>query len=784
MKIAYGNSRMDKKWKNQDITWEDLCRRISTTQRTTETVEEYKKLSKAEQDNIKDVGGFVGGHLKEGRRKTGMVLCRSMLTLDMDYGTPGILDEIEMFFNFKCAVYSTHKHTSENPRLRLIFPLKREVSEEEYPAVGRMVAKEIGIDLFDDTTYQPHRLMYWPSTSSNGEFIYKEIEGETIDPDEYLGRYDDWHDISTHPVSSRQSEAVSHAAKAQADPLAKEGLVGTFCRTYTIQSAIEKFLTKVYEPSAMAGRYDYIPADSSAGVQVFDDKFAYSHHATDPACGKLLNSFDLVRTHLFGALDDKAKADTAPGKLPSFKAMCDMAVADDEVKMQLARERQEKAALDFEAEDWQKGLIYNKYGDLEDSLDNFVLIMRNDDGLQNIAFNCHRDGIDARNGLPWDQIKDGWNDSDNAALKVYLSRNYGIYSPTKTKDALQAVAAERAYHPIKEFLEALPEWDEIPRVDSLLIDYFGAADNSYSRAVIRKTMVAAVARIYRPGTKFDSVMILNGPQGIGKSTFFAKLAGDWFSDSLCLTDMKDKSGPEKLQGYWILELGELAGMRKADVETVKSFISRVDDKYRASYGVSVESHPRQCVIVGSTNAESGFLRDITGNRRFWPVRVDGKGSKKSWQITKEDVRQIWAETLHLYKKGEKLYLEGEDALQAVTEQDGAMEEDEREGLVREYLEKLLPTDWDSMDIIERRNFLSESSVTGVGRVGTERRRYVCNMEIWVECFGRDPANMKKADSYEITGIMKKVSGWNKYEGNKNGSRNFHIYGKQRAYCRE
>lgn len=155
MKIAVGNSRMDKKWKNKDISWEDLCARCSSTIRTTETVEEYRKLKKGQQDAIKDVGGFVGGHLREGRRKNGMVACRSLLTLDMDYGTPDIWDKIVMLHDFKCCVYSTHKHTPEHPRLRLLLPLTREVSEDEYPAVARMVAKEIGIDLFDDTTYEP-----------------------------------------------------------------------------------------------------------------------------------------------------------------------------------------------------------------------------------------------------------------------------------------------------------------------------------------------------------------------------------------------------------------------------------------------------------------------------------------------------------------------------------------------------------------------------------------------------------------------------------------------------
>lgn len=783
MKIAVGNSRMDKKWKNTDISWEDFCSRVKTTQKTTETIEEYRKLKRGQQDDIKDVGGFVGGYLKEGRRKKGHVLCRSILTLDMDYATADIWEEITMLFDFKCCMYSTHKHIPENPRLRLIIPLAREISEEEYAAVARMVVKEIGIDLFDDTTYEAERLMYWPSTSSNGVFVYKENNGALLDPDLYLGKYNNWHDTTTWPVSSRQSEIIKRNLKEQADPLLKDGVIGTFCRTYSIRDAIEKFLNDVYAPSAMEGRYDYIPADSSAGVIIYDDKFAYSHHATDPASGLLLNAFDLVRIHKFGSLDDKVSANISANKLPSYVAMCNFAIKDTAVKAQFAKERQAQAEEEFSEDNWQTALELDKQGKVKDTLDNIVLILRNDDGLKSLAFNCHRDGIDARGGLPWEQIKCGWNDSDNASLKVYLSNKYGVYAPTKTKDAVLAVATERAYHPIKEYLDNLPKWDGVIRVENLLIDYFGAADSTYTKAVIRKTMVAAVARIYQPGTKFDSVLILNGPQGIGKSTFFAKLAGEWFSDSLTITDMKDKAGPEKLQGYWMLELGELAGMRKTDVEIVKSFISRVDDKYRASYGVNVENHPRQCVIVGSTNAENGFLRDITGNRRFWPVRISGNFAKKPWQITTEEVQQIWSEAIYLYKQGEKLYLEGDDAILASGEQADAMETDEREGLVRTYLDILLPEDWDTMSLYERRNFLGGSEFGGGTRVGTVKRNLVCNMEIWCECFGKDASSMKTADSYAIGAIMRKISDWNKYCGNKNGTSNFPIYGKQRAYSR-
>ena len=510
-------------------------------------------------------------------------------------------------------------------------------------------------------------------------------------------------------MSSRQQNIVQREMRKQADPLAKDGVIGAFCRTYSIEEAIANFLSDVYQPSAMPGRYDYIPADSQAGVVIYEGKFAYSHHATDPACGRLMNAFDMVRIHKFSHLDARVSEDEEPAKLPSFKAMGEFAVNDENVKVTLAGERAQSAREEFAAEDdWQKLLEFDRKGTVKDTLNNLVLVMRHDKGMQSIAFNLHRDGIDAGEGLPWKQIKPGWNDSDFASLKVYLSNVYGVYSPTRTKDAVLAVAAMRPNHPVREYLDALPEWDGTERIDTLLTDYLGAEDSGYTRAVMRKTLAAAVARIYQPGVKFDSVLILNGPQGIGKSTLFARLAGAWFSDSLTLTDMRDKAGPEKLQGYWVLELGELAGMKKTDVETVKSFLSRVDDKYRASYGLNVESHPRQCIIVGSTNTESGFLRDITGNRRFWPVRVNGQSGKKPWQLSGDDVLQIWAEAKAAYEGGERLYLEGEEAAAAACEQADAMETDDREGLVRAYLDTLLPEEWDSMSLYDRRNFLNGS----------------------------------------------------------------------------
>ena len=758
MKIAVGNSRMDKKWKNRDISWEDLCQRVSSTIRTTETVEEYRKLKKGAQDNIKDVGGFVGGQLREGRRKNGMVLCRSMLTLDMDYGEPGIWDEIDLLHDFKCCVYSTHKHTPEHPRLRMIIPLARDITEEEYPAVARMVAKEIGIDLFDDTTYEACRLMYWPSTSANGEFFYKTKDGLLLDPDAYLAKYADWRDASTWPVSSRQSEAVRRSITQQADPLEKPGIVGAFCRAYTIEEAIETFLSDVYEPSSMNGRYDYIPADSAAGVVVYDGKFAYSHHATDPVCGKLLNAFDLVRLHKFRELDENVGLDTPPSKLPSFKAMNDLALGDDKVKAVFAGERIAQAAAEFSDEDWQTGLELDKSGHVKNTLRNLTLILENDPNLKGVVFNQLLDGMEIKGEVPWKHPSKFWRDADDAQLISYVDAHYGTFSARNYDIAVTKVADDRAYHPIREFIESLPEWDKVPRVDTLLVDYLGASDTAYIRAVTRKTLCAAISRVLRPGCKFDSMLVLNGPQGVGKSTLIAKLAGEWFSDSLNLGDTKDKTAAEKLQGYWILEIGELAGLKKAEVETLRSFLSRQNDIYRAAFGKRATPHLRQCVFFGTTNAESGYLRDTTGNRRFWPVKTPGNGKKQSWNLTHEEILQIWAEALVYVRQGEKLYLSAEMDALAKDEQREAMESDEREGLVREYLDTLLPERWAEMDLFERRNYLSGSDFGGLQEKGTVQRTSVSNMEIWCECFGKERANLRRTDSNELTGILARL-GW-------------------------
>jgi predicted P-loop ATPase len=759
MKISYGNSRKETHWRNSDIGWDDFNKRVSHTINTTETIEEFEKMTKAQQAEIKDVGGYVFGHLSGGRRKKKHVLCRSAVTLDMDYGTPGVWNSVIAKQPYRCCAYSTHKHTPENPRLRIIIPLSREVNEAEYPALGRMIAKDLGIDLFDDSTYEAHRLMYWPSTSINGVFFYKEKDGPKLNPDDYLSRYDDWQDESTWPVSSRQSAVEHHGTKEMADPLTKPGIIGTFCRAYSMTEAIDTFLSDIYAPSSTEGRYDYIPGEAAAGVVIYDDKFVYSHHATDPVCGKLLNAFDLVRLHKFSELDGNYAEDTPVTKLPSYKAMSDLVLKDEKVKTLLAEERKAEAKADFSDSNWQGQLTYDKAGNLKNSLRNLTLILEHDENLKSIVFNQQLDGMEIKGDVPWKHPSKYWRDADDAQLISYIDKHYGAFSARNYEIAVAKVTDDRSYHPIREYIDSLPEWDEVPRVDTLLIDYLGADDNEYVRAVTRKTLCAAIARVLNPGCKFDSMLVLNGPQGVGKSTLISKLAGEWFSDSLNLSDTKDKTAAEKLQGYWILEIGELAGLRKAEVETLRSFISRQNDIYRASFGKRATPHLRQCVFFGTTNAESGYLRDTTGNRRFWPVKTPSGAAKHSWQLSAYEIQQIWAETLVYVKKGEKLYLDNAVEKLAKAEQREALESDEREGLVREYINTLLPKDWDSMDLFERRNFLNGSEFGGERRIGTIRRESVSNMEIWCECFGKERANLRRVDANDISAIVARIGGW-------------------------
>lgn len=740
--FCLGNSRSAAVWYPATMTVEALWERLKAPIRTAETSTEYQAMKKNEKDAVKDKGGFLAGTLKGKRRKKTEVVSRSMIAIDCDKLKIGCFDMFD--FKYYAMVYTTHSHTAEAPRARILMPLTRDVTPDEYNAIARYVAEGIGMEMVDPCSFEINQLMYWPTCSSDGEYICRCYGGEWLDPDTFLAAYPDWQDCTTLPTAPMEKEAMAKNSKKQADPMTKEGMVGTFCRAYPIHEAIQAFLSDVYEPTEDENRYGYSKSSSLPGVMIYDDKFAYSHHASDPAYGRLLNSFDLVSVHLFDG---------------DFARMAEFAAKDEKVKTLALKERQERVAEEFAEDDWKGKLVRQKKStQLENSLYNIKLIMQNDHYLKNIVFNQLADGMEIKGEVHWSHPGKFWRDADDAQLICYVDDNYGTFSARNYDIAVTKTVDDRSYHPIREYFDSLPPWDGVRRVDTLFVDYLGAADNEYTHAVSRKVLCAAYKRIEEPGIKFDYMPVLNGAQGIGKSTFIANLGMGWFSDSLTLSDMNDKTAAEKLQGYWILEIGELAGMKKADLDKVKAFISRVDDKYRASFGRRVTSHPRQCVFFGTTNSENGYLRDITGNRRYWNIKVSGNGKYKPWQMTTEIVQQIWAEVKILADAGEILYLPPELEEYAKQEQREAMEQDDREGLVVEYLSMYLPEGWDAMDLYERRDYIREPG-DPTRPAPQHERKEVSNIEIWCECFGKPKEDMKSVDSYAISAIMSRLPDW-------------------------
>lgn len=785
LNIAVGKKRYDTNWKNKQMTWPEFVDSLKNTVKTYETVAEYKAMSKDDQGRIKDIGGFVGGHLDGGQRLKGNVKNRSLVTLDVDYAGPNFWEDFTMLNDFAAALYSTHKHTPKSPRLRLIIPLCKPVTPEQYEAIARKIADEIGIDLFDDTTYQPSRLMYWPSTSKDGQYIFKVQKGSILDPQTILDTYEDWSDCSYWPESSRAQKKRKSLKDKQEDPLAKKGSIGAFCRTYTIQETIENFLNDIYEPCDIPDRYTYVNGSTSAGLVVYEDKFAYSNHSTDPAGEQLCNAFDLLRIHKFNHLDEDKTPNTPITRLPSYKEALKFVSDDASVKKTIVSEGINLKGDDFAEVDvadyddsWIEQLEVEK-GQVASSINNIVLILENDPKLKGVYAYNEFDHIEiALRTMPWRRVRNALDkslrDSDDSNLRHYLEANYKINGKEKIRDAIRVVANRNTFHPVREYLESC-KWDGVPRVDTLLIDYLGAEDSEYTRAVTHTTLVAAVARVYEPGCKFDYMLTLSGAQGIGKSTLFDRLGGVWFSDSL--TSVTGKESYEQLQGVWIMEMGELSALKKSEVEATKQFLSKREDRYRKAYGERVEQFPRQNIFIGTTN-EKQFLRDDTGGRRFWVVDLIHKAERNLFkELDKAMIANIWAEAKIYYELGEDLKLDDEMEAEARAIQEEHGEDSPKLGLITSYLETLLPKDWAAMDLYQRRDFLQGDAFSKPGE-GEVVRDKVCAAEIWCEVFEKKLGDLTNYEAKEINKLLDRLPEWEKAKSSMKFGK---IYGFQRGY---
>lgn len=776
MTISAGNSRKSINWKQEKIVLSAFFDRLKEPPRSPETLAEYKGLPKAEQDRLKESrGGYVGGTLNGTRRLAKAVTGRCMITLDLDNIPKGKTDDVlKTVDGLGCCycVYSTRKHSPEAPRLRLVFPSDRIMTPDEYEPCARYFASRINIEWADPTTYDINRLMYYPTLSADSEFVYQaNTEKPLFSVDSVLNTYADWHDVKQWAFSSSEDKCRKREAKKAGDPEAKDNLIGLFCSTYDIYRAMSELIPGVYEPvdDAVGVRYTYVNGSTAGGAIVYENgKFLFSHHATDPCSGKLVNAFDLVRLHKFSDLDDEADPDSPITDLPSYKAMTDYALSLDAVKATRNKKAHESAQEDFkdliDPSQWMMKLKLTPGGKYEQTAHNIGIVLEYDPRLKGrISRNTFENRVYGRSPLPWGKHEteaEGqtftWSDTDEAGLRNYLERLGFDKCKSKIDDAFMEHIARHSFNPIHEYLDGL-QWDGQPRLDTLLIDYLGAEDTPYVKAVTRKAFVACVSRIFKPACKFDYMLVLIGSQGIGKSTLLAKMGRDfsthepgrYTNDSFRTFEGKEAS--EALNGSWLIEVAELDAMRKSESTKVKQFVSQLYDEYRPAYGRNKECFPRQCVFFGTGNSKN-FLDDPTGNRRFWAVDLHGGGRKSIFTDLDGEIDQLWAEAVTRYKvTGENLFLPPELEKVARIEQEKHRNEHPWTPLILDWLSKPVPADWSEWPIDHRRDYWA---CNAKGDYSLVPRNGVCVNEIWCECLMKPLSQIKPDDSRVIGNILR------------------------------
>lgn len=790
--ISTGGSRKSTFWQAQEVFWSEFAEKLKTPQRSPESLMEYLRLPKMKQDELKDVGGFVGGALKDGKRKALHVMGRDLITLDLDNlpqnSTVNILQRIDAL-GCSFAVYSTRKHEAFKPRLRVILPLDRTVTAEEYEPIARKLAEMVGIEFCDPTTFEASRLMYWPSCSSDSEYVYQIGDKEFCSADGVLGLYSNWRDIKSWPQIPGHDQIHERTLLKQQNPEDKQGLVGAFCRVFDVYRVMDELLPGIYEPvEGMEERYSFYEGSTIGGAVVYGDgNFLYSHHATDPCGGKLVNAFDLFRIHQFGHLDEEAKENTPVNKLPSYSAACAWASQKEEVSVLLAKEQHEKALSAFEgiaevsdnAEDylWATKLQKDNNNQCLKTMDNICIILKNDPCLKGkIAYDEFSVRGLVLGAFPWNPsvVERYWSDVDDAGVMWYLEKAYNITGWDKIKNALMLVSAENTFNPVQAYIQEI-KWDGVNRLDRMFIDYLGAKDTPYTRAVTRKSVVAMVARAMTPGVKHDEMTVLTGPQGIGKSTLLSHLGHKWYSESL--TDFEGKEAAVMIQGIWLNEVSELQAMSRSSTNAVKQFLSKREDIYREPYGKRTNNYPRRGVFFGTTN-DFEFLKDLTGNRRFHPIDVYvNPPTKDVFKEFEKEVRQIIAEAYVRWQLGEALYLPKELEEAAKAEREAHQEQNAKEGLIREFAERPVPRNWHSFSTSQRRAYWGNPQREDVETIERDR---ICALEIWCECLNGDPKNLRKIDATEINGLLGRFSEWERIRTNTR----FGPYGRQRGFIKK
>lgn len=739
--IATAPKRNSLHWKLGTITWGELVSWMATPANRKEAGNYLlgTLVKTTIKHNRDDAEPCTGMH-----RRKDAVLLRSAITLDVDTPPADFAELVELVFPYAGIMHTTYSSSPDAPRYRLILPTDRDLAPDEYVIAAKAVMSLLGKDAFDPGSSQPERYMFKPAEQEAGWFSHWVLEGDVLQVDNLLADFEE--DLSTKPLPK--------PSKNKRDPFEIDGVIGAFNKAYADWDLLIETYELPYD-KVDDDRYQLVGARAVAGMGPIQDTegFVYSHHANDPAYGRTCSAFDLVRLHRFGELDEGKSAQTPVNKLPSHLAMLDLATTDHRVTAQLV-------GLDFDdlvdddgtvADDWRLRLSRTNQGKLKDVIGNWDLIRDNDPVLSGLYFNEFTLTVETERDLPWrtrERAGAVFGRTDRAELRNHIERTYGI-RPAKEQldDLVDTRAAQRWVNPVRDYLDGLV-WDGKPRIETCLP---GVRATSYTRLVARKSLVAAVARIYEPGVKWDHTLVLYGTEGLGKSWWVDKMARG-YSASLGRIDNKDTL--LAMQRTWIMISDEGHSLRKGDADTLKEFLTRTSDLVRMPYDRETMEHKRHCVIWSTTNDET-FLRRQEGNRRFLIVHCEDKVDFAA--MTDDYVDQLWAEAVYAYRAGEPLFLAPGESVVAAEERERYVEEDALGGLIQAYLDTPVPEDWPFQSIEARLQWIDDRA-QGFEAEGTVLQDRVCTTQLWVEALGRPKGLHRRTELLEIAEALKRL-GW-------------------------
>lgn len=746
--IVTAPKRNSRHWTQDTITWDELVGWMSSPAR------------------VKECGNYMLGVLRPTtlihepgadpctglHRSKAAVVSRSALTLDVDSPSDDFLDRVSEL-GYKYLIHTTFSSTADAPRYRLIIPTDRALLPDEYAMAASVILETLGADSFDPGSIQPERYMFKPS---GADFWYEESDQDQLAPTaELLAGFDP--DLASVPLPK--------PSRRKRDPFAIEGTIGAFNRAYADLAELIDEYDLPYEP-AEAGRWKLIGAASNAGMGEVAPGLVYSHHSHDPAHGQAASAFDLARLHLFGHLDESARPGTPVNRLPSHTEMLEVATKDLKVVRELVGSdfADDMTALadqvdaDTPPDNWKLSFtLSSRTGKPTDTIDNWDLIVANDPAFEGLYYNELNMAVETDRDLPWRDLEPGretFDSGDRSSLALYLEREYGLRAARAYLDDLvNDKARRRRVNPVADYLRSL-EWDGTPRVEFCLP---GVEDTPYARVVARKVMVAAVARMLDPGCKWDHMLVLYGTEGLGKSYWVDRMSRGY---SAALGRIGDKDTLISMQRSWIMTSDEGHALKRADWDAQKEFLTRTADVFRMPYEREAQLVKRHCVIWGTTNDET-FFRRQEGNRRFLIVHCERRLDFDA--LTDEYVDQVWAEAVHLYRQGERLWLTDEEAEMAAAQREPFTEEDTLGGIIEQYLQTPVPANWDQMRPLDRQEYLingpDELSARPTGRIDT-----VCSAQVWVEALGRRFGEHRRSDLLEITQALSALPGWERQPG--------------------